>query len=149
MKCLTAAIISILAIQIAEARLGESETELIGRFGDPISKNRLGMVFKKGDYMIVTGLDSDGICESIIYWKQGEFGNIPLTEKEIADLQRANGRGAKWTKSNDEKFDKLGSAWTAPNLVCFYEKSRDALSFYTQKGFARVLSLQGASNPFK
>jgi hypothetical protein len=89
----------------AHARLGETERELIARFGQPDSRSNEYvsaqgrmfalcpiLVFRKDDWQITCDLIDDR-CARISYYKRGDW-----TEDQFLTVLTVNAQGAKWTE---------------------------------------------------
>lgn len=100
------------------ARVGETEPELIKRFGQPRSRSKhvvsaqgriwdLGptLFFKDADWTIISDL-VDGRCARIRYSKVGEW-----TEEHFATVLNANAQGETWTAKSDGRNKKLLREW--------------------------------------
>lgn len=102
----------------AQARLGESELQLIERFGAPklTSKHNIiaqgkiiplgpQLLFKEGDWSIACEM-IDGRCMRIRYSKPGDW-----TEDQFALVLTSNGQGAAWTETSNPKLKHLQRSW--------------------------------------
>jgi hypothetical protein len=91
---------------VAHARLGETEAELIARFGQPKARmtDKLGaqgrmwdigpkFIFYQGHWQIHCVL-VDGRCVWIDYGKPGEW-----TEEQVQLVLSSNSQGTKWTET--------------------------------------------------
>jgi hypothetical protein len=102
----------------ASARLGETETELVKRFG--VTKNvsrhvtfaqgksiTLGpaFFFQQEDWSIQCDL-IDGRCMRISYHKPGDW-----TEEQVRLVLNSNAQGAKWTETTEPKVATLRRTW--------------------------------------
>jgi hypothetical protein len=97
-------LITLLLPLTARARLGETEPELIARFGRPVGRSKtfafaqghtipLGpeIVFQQDDWTITCDL-IDERCARIGYHKRGDW-----TDNQILTVLTANAQGAKWS----------------------------------------------------
>lgn len=99
-------------------RLGETEQELIARFGVPLSRghgsfsaqgrnleigNRFS--FREGDWAVEC-IVVDGRCAQIAYSKPGDW-----TEDQLLTVLTANSQGAQWTDVSKEMIKKLERQW--------------------------------------
>ncbi len=116
-------IASIVAIALllplsAWARLGETESGLTARFGQPTGRSRtvtsvqgktieLGpsLLFRQDDWSIICDL-IDGRCARISYSKRGEW-----TDDQIQAVLTANAQGAKWTDVSNAHLRNLSRDW--------------------------------------
>lgn len=111
-------IFSLLAHCPALARLGETERQLIERFGEPESRTRhsihaqgkfidLGpkLVFREGDWRIACDL-IDGKCVRIDYTKRGDW-----TEDQLQLVLNSNAQGAKWTETGKRSIARMIREW--------------------------------------
>lgn len=102
----------------ASARLGESETELVKRFGKVTLRSKhsvfaqgksieLGPVlyFREGDWVIACHL-IDGVCMKIDYGKPGDW-----TEEHIQLVLTANGQGTTWAENSKTGIKTLQRTW--------------------------------------
>jgi len=100
------------------ARLGESENELIVRFGKPVSKVKettsaqgkfpeIGMIltFRQGDWSIQCSL-TDGRCSKISYSKSGDWSN-----DQILTVLNSNSQGARWSEISNDAIKNLQRTW--------------------------------------
>jgi hypothetical protein len=103
---------------MAEARLGETETELIERFGEPDGRSKhivmaqgkileLGpsLHFRQDDWSISCDM-VDGRCMRISYHKPGDW-----TEDQVQLVLNSNSQGAKWTETTKPMIAKLQRDW--------------------------------------
>lgn len=108
----------VLLLTGAQARLGETEPELIKRFGAPASVSKhsiiaqgkmisLGPVynFRQGDWSISCDL-IDGRCVRITYSKPGDW-----SEDQIKLVLNSNGQGAKWEETSKASIAVLQRTW--------------------------------------
>jgi len=112
MKPKTIAFLLLLALPAAaSARLGDTEKELVKRFGPATERRKettfaygkdveFGdrLVFKQGDW-IVESVVVDGRCAWESYTKAGDWN-----EKQLLLVLTTNAQGARWTELTD--FDK-------------------------------------------
>jgi len=102
----------------ALARLGESETELIARFGDPVSKSKdvaishgeevvfgTRVSFREGKWVMTCSL-VDGRCARIIYSYPGDW-----TEDQFSAFLSRNSQGSEWTDVTKPAVKKIMRAW--------------------------------------
>jgi hypothetical protein len=102
----------------AHARLGDTERELVARFGQPVSRSKelimaqgktieLGpkLMFRQGDWYIYCDLIDDR-CARISYSKSGAW-----TDNQILTVLTANAQGAKWTEVSNPNLRNLVRDW--------------------------------------
>jgi hypothetical protein len=102
----------------AVARLGETETELVKRFGPPTGTSKHSIIaqgkmialgptmdFRQDDWSIQCDL-IDSRCVRINYHKRGEW-----SEDQIQLVLNSNGQGATWTETSKSSMKKLHRAW--------------------------------------
>jgi hypothetical protein len=102
----------------ARARLGETENELIKRFGSPTSRGShsasfegrrydLGptMRFRQDDWSISCDL-IDGRCVRVSYGKTGSW-----TQDQISAVLNANAQGDKWTETTAPNVKGIARTW--------------------------------------
>lgn len=102
----------------ASARLGDSEAELLKRFGDPIRRSghmisaqgksyEMGrrFIFKQDDWTI-TCIVVDGRCMKIQYGKRGDW-----TEEQFQLVLSANSQGTAWTETSKASVAKMLRSW--------------------------------------
>jgi hypothetical protein len=100
------------------ARLGETERELIARFGEPTMRGQHSIIaqgriiplgpqlhFREGDWRIVCDM-IDGRCLRIGYGKGGDW-----TEEQFQTVLAANSQGSRWTETSNTKMAKLQRSW--------------------------------------
>ncbi len=100
------------------ARVGETQAQLVNRFGPPIARAthkvfaqgksyELGptLTFKQDDWQIACDF-VDGRCVKINYQKTGEW-----TEEHFQSVLNANGQGEKWTDLTDPGAKKFLRKW--------------------------------------
>ena len=100
------------------ARLGESETELIARFGDPVSKTKEAAIvqgeevvfgtrysFREGRWTMTCSLVEDR-CARISYSYPGEWG-----EEQFSLFLSRNSQGLEWTDVTKPAAKKIMRAW--------------------------------------
>ena len=97
----------VLLLSAAHARLGDTETELINRFGRPLSRSKhavsaqgrtftLGptLAFAQNDWNITCDLIDDR-CVRILYTKRGDW-----SEDQVRLVLNANAQGAQWKEKS-------------------------------------------------
>jgi len=102
----------------AHARLGDTEAELVKRFGEPTlrsthsifaqgKRREMGPVlyFKQEDWSISCDL-VDGRCMRISYSKPGDW-----SEDQIQLVLSTNSQGAAWTETSKLSIAKLQRTW--------------------------------------
>jgi hypothetical protein len=102
----------------ASARLGETEAELVRRFGAPVSRasERItaqgkfheigtGLRFRDGDWTIESTI-IDGRCAREAYTKVGEW-----TEDQFTTVLNSNAQGGKWTRTSKDSMKKAVREW--------------------------------------
>lgn len=102
----------------AVARLGETESELIARFGTPTGRSshsifaqgkRIDMgpviVFRQDEWSISCDL-VDGKCMRISYSKPGDW-----SEDQIRLVLNTNTQGASWTETSKPSIARLQRTW--------------------------------------
>src|SRR5688500_5276913 len=107
MKLCSAMIVMLIVAAVAHARLGESEVQMIARFGEPVHRTQhstyaqgkvwhMGpsLSFRQDDWSIGCDL-VDGRCVKIQYGKSGQW-----TEEQIQLVLAYNSQGAKWTETS-------------------------------------------------
>jgi hypothetical protein len=103
---------------LVHARLGETEAQMIARFGQPAYRNQhsiftqgkgwpLGpsLLFRQDDWSISCDL-VDGRCVRIQYGKPGEW-----TEEQIQLVLAYNSQGGKWTETSNPAARKYQRTW--------------------------------------
>lgn len=101
------AFLAVLAVP-AQARIGETEFQLITRFGPPISRGfDLGptLTFAFGEWTVVCDI-VDGMCARIRYSKIGDW-----TEENFETLLKANGHRSGWNDLVSPNMKKLMRKW--------------------------------------
>src|ERR1017187_6230486 len=99
-------------------RLGETEQELVARFGPPVSRVReitltqnkviefgSKLIFRQGDWTIESVM-IEGRCGREEYWKAGEW-----TEDQFVTVLTSNAQGEKWTDLSKAMSKKLAREW--------------------------------------
>jgi hypothetical protein len=99
-------------------RLGETETALAKRFGQPVTKARDNLVaegkitqlwpqltYRQDDWRIRCDI-VDGRCARIHYSKPGEW-----TEEQLQTVLNTNAQGATWTDISKASIRKLAREW--------------------------------------
>lgn len=117
-RILLIALMTLIAGTLANARLGESEAELIQRFGEPAARSKhivmtqgkileMGptLRFYQGDWVISCDL-VEGRCMRISYSKKGDW-----TEPQIQLVLNSNSQGATWTETTKPMIVKLQREW--------------------------------------
>lgn len=102
----------------ASARLGDTEAELVKRFGEPTGRSKHSIItqgkllemgpvlfFKQDDWSISCDL-VDGRCMRIGYSKPGDW-----TEDQIRLVLNTNSQGAAWTVTTKPSIAKLQRTW--------------------------------------
>jgi len=105
------AIVVLLLPLSAHARLGETERELIARFGQPDSRSNEyvsaqgntfafcpKLTFRQDDWYINCDM-VDGRCVRIAYYKRGDW-----TEDQFLTVLTVNAQGARWTEVERRQF---------------------------------------------
>jgi hypothetical protein len=90
------------------ARIGETESQLITRFGQPVSRGQdLGptVTFAFSDWLVTCDV-IDGLCARISYSKIGDW-----SEEDFDVLLGANGRRSDWTDLLSPRVKKLMRKW--------------------------------------
>jgi hypothetical protein len=119
MKSLFGLCLALLSVGVAHARLGETEAEMIARFGPPAHRGQhtahaqgknwdLGpsLSFKQDDWNIGCDL-IDGRCVRVSYQKRGEW-----TEEQTQLVLSYNSQGGKWTETTKSpSMKKLARSW--------------------------------------
>ena len=114
------------------ARVGETEQQLLQRFGSPISRGKhvtaaqgrsyeLGptLAFKQDDWRISCDL-IDGRCVRISYSKTGEW-----TAEHFQTVLNANSQGEKWTDLSNATVKRMAREW---------KRSDGVLSLWPRRG---------------
>lgn len=99
-------------------RLGETEQELVARFGPPVSRARevtltqskiiefgSKLIFRQGDWTIESVM-IEGRCAREEYWKAGEW-----TEDQFVTVLTSNAQGEKWTDLSKAMTKGLMREW--------------------------------------
>ena len=99
-------------------RLGETQQELIARFGQPVSTGNeititqgkfitfgSKITFRQGDWSIDCVL-IEGRCARVVYFKKGEW-----TEDQFRTVLTSNSQGEQWTDVSNEIIRKLKRKW--------------------------------------
>lgn len=115
---LLALAISTLLLSSAFARLGETERQLVERFGDPVLRAQHNIItqgkilplgprlhFREGDWRIACDL-IDGKCVRITYSKPGDW-----TEDQVQLVLNNNAQGAKWSEITKPGAGKMLRDW--------------------------------------
>ena len=116
-RSLAPLLITICLLPAAHARLGETEAQLLARFGKPVMSSKHSVAaqgrmwelgpshtFRQDDWNITCDL-VDGRCARIAYGKRGDW-----TEEQIQLVLGSNSQGVKWTETT--KGDrKLARTW--------------------------------------
>ncbi len=102
----------------AFARLGETEQQLVKRFGEPKSRNQHKIIaqgkfielgpqlrFVEGDWNIACEM-IDGRCMRITYSKRGDW-----TEEQVQLVLNGNAQGARWEETTKRGLAKLMREW--------------------------------------
>jgi hypothetical protein len=118
MKFLHVAIVLLTFTAVAHARLGETEAQMIARFGEPMHRTQHSMYaqgkvwhmgpslsFRQDDWNIGCDL-VDGRCVKIQYGKTGEW-----TEEQFQMVLAYNSQGAKWTETSKPELKKYKRTW--------------------------------------
>lgn len=101
------------------ARLGETQDQLLERFGAPKQQSKhstlaqgkfieLGPVlyFKQGDWRVECSM-IDGRCMKIAYSKPGDW-----SEDQVRLVLDTNAQGARWKETSKPEIAKLERTWT-------------------------------------
>ncbi len=107
-----------LLLTAAQARLGETDAELIKRFGAPTSVSKHSIIaqskfielgptysFRQDDWSISCDL-IEGRCVRISYAKPGDW-----SEDQIQLVLNSNGQGAKWNENSKASIAMLQRTW--------------------------------------
>jgi hypothetical protein len=147
MKTLIALALSFLAVCASYARLGETEPQLVDRYGKTVMRASESMIeqgkihtlarnlhFKTDDWSIIARM-IEGRCESISYHKPGEW-----TEEQFRHLLESNGTRAQWEEEKTphpkthrtwRRRDKATAVWRMLEGLTLetpaYERAREAL----------------------
>jgi hypothetical protein len=118
MKLCSAMIVLLMVTAVAHARLGETEAQMIARFGEPVHRAQhstyaqgkvwhMGpsLSFRQDDWSIGCDL-VDGRCVKIQYRKSGEW-----TEEQVQLVLAYNSQGAKWTETSKPETKKYQRTW--------------------------------------
>jgi len=103
---------------LAFARLGETQAQLVERFGAASSRAKeitltqgkiidfgVKLTFREGDWRIECSI-IDGRCAREVYYKSGDW-----TEDQFTTVLTSNAQGAKWTDISKESVRKLAREW--------------------------------------
>jgi len=103
---------------LACARLGETEEQLVARFGAAATKAKeitltqgkiiefgTKLTFRQGDWSIECAI-TDGRSSREVYHKQGEW-----TEDQFATVLNSNSQGGKWTDTSKAMVKKVAREW--------------------------------------
>lgn len=103
---------------LAQARLGDTEAELIQRFGEPKLRSKhhvltqgkswvLGpaLFFKQSDWSIQCDL-VEGRCMRISYSKPGDW-----SEEQVQLVLSSNSQGVRWNEGPEPSIAKLKRTW--------------------------------------
>ena len=116
----------------ASARLGETRTECIARYGEPAAgSTERATVFTKAGFRIGV-IFKDGKAEALQISKveTDVLGNsTPMTEAEIETILRANGSGKEWKRVSGLIMDK---DWQTEDssAIANYSASKNILGLY-------------------
>ncbi len=118
MKLLATVLFALLLAVSGQARLGETEEEMVARFGEPTNRGQhfawlqgknwnLGpsLTFKQDDLRITADL-VDGGCVHIRYGKLGDW-----TEDQVKMVLAYSGQGAAWVETSKPNFAKVLRTW--------------------------------------
>jgi hypothetical protein len=92
----------------AHARIGDTESQLVARFGKPVSQEgglNGSLRFAFAEWLVTCDM-VDGLCGRISYSKVGEW-----TEEVFDKLLLANGRASEWTDLTSPNVKKLQRKW--------------------------------------
>lgn len=102
----------------AQARLGETEQEMVDRFGKPMQRGEHTVIaqgkswvlgptvhFRQEDWQISADL-VDGRCVRIAYSKRGDW-----TEEQVQLVLGSNSQGIKWTETSKPNTKKIERSW--------------------------------------
>jgi hypothetical protein len=100
------------------AHLGDTEQQLVTRFGPPLSRGRdiaisqgkfiefgSKLAFKEGEWTIEC-IVIDGRCARTTYSKPGEW-----SEDQLTAVLASNSQGERWTDNSKEMVRKLARDW--------------------------------------
>jgi hypothetical protein len=103
---------------VAFARLGETESELVGRFGAATSRSKeitltqgkvvdfgVKLTFRQGDWTIECAI-IDGRSAREVYHHPGDW-----TQDQFTTVLASNAQGAKWADVSKESVRKLARKW--------------------------------------
>jgi hypothetical protein len=118
MRYIFAAAMLVLTGSLGYARLGETESELVHRFGQPTTRTShsisaqgkvwaLGptLGFRQDGWAISCDL-VDGKCVRVEYGKQGDW-----TEEQIQQVLTANSQDGKWIETTSPSIGTFGRTW--------------------------------------
>ena len=118
MKLFSAILLSLTLTAAAHARLGETEAQMVARFGQPMHRSQhstyaqgkvwhMGptLSFRQEDWSISCDL-VDGRCVKIQYGKTGEW-----TEEQFQMVLAYNSQGARWTETSKPAAKKYNRTW--------------------------------------
>jgi len=139
MKTLIFLTITALLLPIAaQARLGDTESELVARFGQPVARSKalittqgrtieLGpeLSFRQDDWFIISDL-IDGRCARISYSKRGEW-----TDEQILTVLTVNAQGAKWADVSNPHLRNLSRDWKRDDGATAHWQQNMSLSITT------------------
>lgn len=111
-------LLAIVTVAVAHARLGETETEMVKRFGAPTARSKhlisaqgkfweMGptLHFRQDDWSIACDL-VDGRCVRIAYSKPGEW-----TGEQISLVLAYNSQGAAWSETGKPGAASFARSW--------------------------------------
>jgi hypothetical protein len=117
----------------AQARLGETEPELIQRFGaaelrPPFFPGTRHVVFIKQGFVIDVGL-IDGVSEMELYSLYDSRSNTLLDGDKVKELLSIEDQGQRWTPVATETYDK----WRRDDgAIAFFNRTNQTFSVETR-----------------
>lgn len=117
-KVLVSCLMPVVNVAVAHARLGETEAEMVKRFGAPAMRSKhstfaqgksleMGptLYFRQDDWSIGCDL-VDGRCVRIAYSKPGEW-----TTEQISLVLAYNSQGASWSETGKPGTASFARSW--------------------------------------
>ena len=142
------AIAGALALPLSSfARLGETESELTARFGQPTNRGKENtfaqgklvefgtrLTFHQGEWTI-TSVVIEGHCAREIYYKPGDW-----TEEQFTLVLTSNAQGTKWNDVSKPLVKKVSREWRRDDAATASWSGASSM-FVTHPAYARAKEL--------
>jgi hypothetical protein len=128
------------------AHLGDSEQQLIARFGQPVSRGHDIVItqgkilsfgsklsFQQSDWTI-TCIEIDGRCVRAIYTKTGEW-----IEDQFKGVLTSNAQGKRWADDSKESIKRMIREWSRSDGAVAYWHMADETMVVTDKAYDRAV----------